>query len=381
MSGLSIDPQPTGQQILDYVNTVSVVSAYANALAQTQLPVLVQTPAWYGDYLAALAVAQSHALVWLNGTLPNLQAIPAAYASFNTLFQQSFAPLATNLEALAANPDDTAAQASVVSLLQQLLAQAQAAQGAAQGVSSALAAFASQLDTDAQTLASMQAAATLAAGADQNAVDRLADVIGRLHRQIDDANELARLQNLGEAGAVVFVLVVAATIAWTGGPLVGALLAVGVTGAMAGIGDSLAAKPEVKDLQEQITRVQKETTAVDAEVAVLQATTAAFGKLVDANGAAQKAMAAIEAFWQGPASELTTMVADLSAASSATAATALVSVQDAAAQWAAVNALSATLTEITWIVNSTPILIPTAASAAPAPPTERQSSAAQAVPA
>jgi hypothetical protein len=53
-------------------------SACGAAVAQTRLPALVLTPPWYSSYADQFTLAQAHAQAWLDGTLPEISALPAA---------------------------------------------------------------------------------------------------------------------------------------------------------------------------------------------------------------------------------------------------------------------------------------------------------------
>lgn len=308
-------PMQTQQQILDYVNSVATVSSYVYALTKTELPVLNFPPSWYADFAEKLAVAKADSLSWIYSVVPTLQLLPRSLINFNSVFQQNLSSLVQNLQVLKANPNNTAARQELASVLQTLLTEVQSAQTVVQSLDSAMDTFAAELQPDAQTLNDLASNATTAAGADTAQVQKLDAVIENFRQAIASEEQRASLENLLKGDLALFIVGVAMTIGWVGGPIVDGILAMAAIGILAGIGDKLASEPNVQAFQAEIGSVQQEIGAVNTEVALLQNTSTRFTQLLSANSEAQQALSVVRAIWDDPAADLAAMIQDLNNAS------------------------------------------------------------------
>jgi hypothetical protein len=361
-SGTSgLDPAEQ-QALLDYVNSVAAVTSYATAVAQTKLPVLVLTPDWYGNYVTRFEQVQAHALTWLNGLLPELSQLPPAVTEADPLVQARLGTVSAALTELDADPGNQAAQQAAQAALLALQSILQPVQQALDNLDGSLFEFVTKLAADLTTLKAMADAATAASGADQAEVSKLTGIITELRDAIANLQQIAHLENLLKADLALFVVAVAATLGWFGGPVVEGLLAMAVIGTMAGIGDKAASTADVTDLQKMITNVQQEISAESVEVAAIQATVTGFEQLVGAGTGTQQALAEVTGNWTSQSSAIDAVLADLAGAqfdvSHEQVAAAQSAVTKLATQWASLVAAMRLLAGVTVHPAAQPVPIP-----------------------
>lgn len=358
----SSDLTPAQQQaLLDYVNATAAVTSYATAVAQTQLPSLVLTPDWYADYVTSFEQAQAHALTWLNGLLPEITGLPPAVIDADPLVQQRLSAVNAALSQLAADPSDPAltqaAQAALTALQSILLP----VQQALDNLDRYLAAFVTELGTDLATLQSMATAASAAAGADEDEVAKLNGIIAQLRQDIATREEIASLENMLKGDLIIFVVVVAATIGWLGGPIIDGLLGMALMGTAAAIGKKTASEPDVTGYQDEISNVQKEISAVSVEVAAIQSTVAGFDQLVSSGTDTQQALAEVTGNWTADDGQIDAVLADLGNAqadvSAGQVAAAQAAMTELASEWAALLAAMQLLDGVSVQAASQPVPI------------------------
>jgi len=304
------------QALLNYVNSVAAVTSYATAVAQTKLPALVLTPDWYASYITSFEQVQAHALTWLNGLLPEISQLPTAVTDADPLVQARANAAAAALVALAPDPGNQAAQQAAQDALLDLQSILQPVQQALDNVDGNLLKFVTQLNTDLTTLQSMADAANTASGADQAEVARLTGLIAELRAAIANLEEIAHLENLLKGDLALFVVVVAATIGWFGGPIIDGLLGMALLGTAAGIGKKAASTADVTGLQADITNVQQEISAESVEVAAIQATVAGFKQLVGSGTGTEQALDDVTGNWTSQSSAIDAVFAELRSAQS-----------------------------------------------------------------
>jgi hypothetical protein len=337
------DLTPAQQQaLLDYVNATAAVTAYANAVAQTQLPSLVLTPDWYADYVTSFEQAQAHALTWLNGLLPEITGLPTAVIDADPLVQERLSAVTAALGQLATDPTNPAVKQAVQAALTNLQSILLPVQQALDNLDRYLADFVGELGIDLATLQSMATAASAAAGADQAEVAKLNGIIAQLQQAIATREEIASLENLLKGDLIIFVVVVAATIGWFAGPIIDGLLGMALMGVAAGVGKKVASEADVTELQAEISNVQKEISAVSVEVAAIQSTVAGFEQLVNSGTGTQQALAEVTGNWTADAGQIDAVLADLGEAqadiSAGQVADAQATMTELASSWAALLA-------------------------------------------
>jgi hypothetical protein len=327
LSRLATTAQPSQQQVVDYLNAIGTVSTYAQGVASSNLSALNHPPSWYASFAEAFATAKGHALVWTKSVVPNLAAAPQSLVAFNTVLQQRSATLQQALATLRQDPANQAARATVSTTVSYLVQAVQTSAGMATGIGGNVDQFGSQLDPDAQLLATYSGDALASAStADQQLVAKLNGQIQLLQDQIKTLNEIVTLQRAYAGDIAIFVVIVAATIGWVGGPVIDMLLGMGVLGLAAGIGPKVKAwlqDPDVTGLQQTISALSQEIGAVNSEIATLQNLSTTFNQLVAANATARQAIQAIESLWQTLEGDLAAVVRDLNQ----------VSTDVSAAQW------------------------------------------------
>jgi hypothetical protein len=359
MSAISTAEQ---QALLDYVNSVAAVTSYASAVAQTKLPALVLTPDWYAGYISSFELVQAHALTWLNGLLPEISQLPTAVIDADPLVQARVSAASAALTELAADPGDAAAQQAAQAALLALQSILLPVQQALDNVDGSMLGFMTKLAADLTTLKAMADAANAASGADQAEVAKLTGVITELRAAIANLEEIAHLENLLKGDLALFVVVVAATIGWFGGPIIDGLLGMAVLGTAAGIGKKAASTADVTGLQNDITNVQQEISAESVEVAAIQATVAGFEQLVGSGAGTQQALADVTGNWTSQSSAIDAVLADLARAQSDVSREQVAAAQTAvnllASQWSALLAAMQLLAGVSVQAATEPVPIP-----------------------
>ena len=344
------------------MNSVAAVTSYATAVAQTKLPALVLTPDWYGSYISSFEQVQAHALTWMNGLLPELGQLPAAVIDADPLVQARVNAASAALTELAADPGNQAAQQAAQAALLALQSILLPVQQALDNIDGSLLRFVSKLAADLATLKAMAAAANAASGADQAEVAKLTGVIAQLRQAIANLEEVAHLENLLKGDLALFVVVVAATIGWFGGPIIDGLLGMALLGTAAGIGKKAASTADVTDLQDMITNVQQEISAESVEVAAIQATVTGFEQLAGSGTGTQQALADVTGNWTSQSSAIDAVLADLAGAQSDVSREQVAAAQTAVSrlvtQWSALQAAMQLLAGVTVQAASQPVPIP-----------------------
>jgi hypothetical protein len=361
-SGTSALGTPEQQALLDYVNSVAAVTSYATAVAQTRLPALVLTPDWYGSYISSFEQVQAHALTWLNGLLPELGQLPAAVTDADPLVQARVNAVLAALTELSGDPGNQAAQQAAQLALLALQSILLPVQQALDNIDGSLLRFVSKLAGDLTTLKTMAAAANVASGADQAEVAKLTGVIAQLRQAIANLEEVARLENLLKGDLALFVVVVAATIGWFGGPIIDGLLGMALLGTAAGIGKKAVSTADVTYLQDMISNVQKEISAESVEVAAIQATVTGFEQFAGSGAATQQALADVTGNWTSQSSAIDAVLAELAGAQSDVSreqvAAAQTAVNKLVTQWSALQAAMQLLVGVSVQAASQPVPIP-----------------------
>ncbi|MEO6703077.1 MAG: hypothetical protein ABI140_06905 [Jatrophihabitantaceae bacterium] len=349
------------QRLLDYVNSVALISAYAAAVAQTKPPVLELTPPWYASYIEAFELVQSHALEWTNGTLPELQQLPTALLQADALVQQQLEATTAALANLAMSPASGPLQQAALTALGSLSTTSGSAHKTLDDLQATVTAFTTQLANDSATLTDMSAAASKAAGADSTEVAKLTEVVSQLQAAIATRQEIAHLENLLKGDLAIFLVVVAMTVGWLGGPIIDGLLGMAAIGLLAGIGKNLASEPDIVALQTSITNVQKEISAESAELAIVQATVSTFAQLAAQGAQAQGALAEIASTWAAQIQQVDAVAADLATAtgevSAAQIGAAQAEVANAGVLWTLITSAMKILAGVTWNVGDSPVAI------------------------
>jgi cell division protein FtsB len=304
------------QALLDYVNAAAAVTSYATAVSQTKLPALVFTPDWYGSYITSFEQVQAHALTWLNGLLPEISALPGAIIQADALVQAQLIAVGAKLTQLAANPGDPAAKDAAQAALLALQGTLEPVKQALDNLDGNLLGFVTKLSTDLTTLQSMADAANSASGADQDEVARLTGIIAELRAAIANREEVAHLNNLVAGNLAIFIVVLAATIGWEGGPVTEGLLGMALLGLASWIGPKVASTADVTALQEEITSVQQEISTESVEMAAIQTTVTGFQQLVGAGSGTQQALAEVTGSWTSESDAIDAVLAELSNAQS-----------------------------------------------------------------
>jgi hypothetical protein len=301
------------QNLLDYINSIATVSAYSAALAKTQLPTIAQTPSWYADFAYKLALAQSHVRNWQGGILPVLQGVPVSVVSFDAAIQSTFTILSTSLTALKADPGNRQLVQTITSTAGSLGQNIQQVQTTVEGMEENITTFAGNLVPDAGALSTLAKNALTASKADQDSVAQLNDAIQNLQNLIAAKNRVAELENLGKADLAIFLVVVAATVGWLGGPVVDGLLGMAAIGLLAGFGDKLKTENDITQQQADIHNIELEISSINSQVAILQSVATSFQQLVQTNDQAQQAASTVENMWLQPMDDISSSLKNLTA--------------------------------------------------------------------
>jgi prophage DNA circulation protein len=231
MKALTQDSTTTNQVVVDFINAANDVSRYAEAIAQAQLPDLVQPPANYGDYANTMANAKINVGIWMDEVVPGFEVIPTSFLGFKDLIQQQFTIIQTALETLQQTPNDPDAISRVDASTAQLITETQSNQAVIKQLDTDISSYQGTIAPDAKSLTALSSQIATAENADEQAIKKMQACFDNLQSVVDDRNELATLDTLSAVDEGIFLAVVgiAVGIVFTGGAgiVIGGLIGVG----------------------------------------------------------------------------------------------------------------------------------------------------------
>jgi len=304
---------PTQQQLLDYQNSCATVNQYAYAITNTSLPVLNHPPTNYSTFATEFAPAKAHCLDWTTGIFPTMLSFPGTIVNQAAdLFNMEDTMASAWLQALITDPNNAAAKDGLAKALSSMQKIAAAQVTTAQGLVTSMNTFATNINGDASTLATLAKQALDGAGEDQGQIATLNGKITDLKNQINTFNTLLTISEIG-MGLSLFVGLLGVVCCFIPGAqgLGAGIIVVAVAGEAASITGTVLLNQAINADNQNIQTDQQLISQYNQDVVALQAVNSQFVWLQQANVAAQQAMQAVAQMWQNLSTELTTMQTDL----------------------------------------------------------------------
>jgi hypothetical protein len=365
-------PAAAQQKVVDYINAITAVTAWATQITQCQLPPLMQPPPGYADFADELVGAKGDAINWTQSILFQSSQIPAGLTAYNGAVQSYNTALTTALTTLSTDPNNSAAQTSVRNALQSLSGAFGSSLGALSSLTTSLQTFSKGVAADSKTLEGFAAVAASAEGADAASVAQLTTVIAEFQKSIANQNQMLTLEkwaswdmNIFLAAASVGVGLIFSPEAVAVGAIVGIIFGVvTVTGtSFLKIGPGELVDPDALEaLQTAVTDTNAEVGQLNSQIAVVQAIATTFATIAaEDSNVAQSVVTAIN-LWNSLQAMLTTAFDGITAAQSAQTSKNWPGVQQQAtaalAAWAQAQTLCGALQGITYNIAPQPQTAP-----------------------
>lgn len=363
MLAVSVRSTDAAQLLIDYINAANVVARYAAQVHSTTLPVLVTPPANYATFADTLGGAKLHALSWIDEMVPAFTAIPSSIVNYNGIVQPQLQAMSQALEVLRTDPNNSAARTIITTSISTLQTDLAPCLQTASDLDSWIGSYSATLSPDAAALTGLCGQITAAENVDLASIAMMKGCYANLQTAVDDRNEIATLDTIGNA---VFSIVLGVVGAAVGAPFSGpAALIVGVlVGVASGAFTAFFPILTPPDYQETLQTLQDDMSAINSEiglvntiVTLLQTTSEALAALVTQSSAASESVQDVLAFWQSVQSDLDTTATELEAiltdldANSIDAAQAQLSA--ASAEWAALETSMASLAGMSYQMSNT----------------------------
>ncbi len=298
--------------LTDSTNASFVITAYAHALQNVTLEKLVGQGDWFAAFEADLTAAQQHAQYWVGELGPSVFAtVPQAIIDYSNVFIPATDDILSILAAIHGVPTP-AQQKQIDELLGALLQTLRAKQTTLTQLQGELKVFFADIAQDCINLLAGQHSVQQQVLADQGLVADINARITAINGQIASDSARAMASEIG-LGIAIFITVVAIgfAIATEGAAL--PLVAVGV--GLLGVGGAIAtttifSKAVDGDIDE-LHAQQQALTDEQRQVSALQAISDTLGLLVQANEAAQQAMATVLDAWAVLETKLKAVIEDI----------------------------------------------------------------------
>jgi hypothetical protein len=345
--------------LVDYLNAVTKVTAYAAAISLTKVPTVTNAPAWYADFMQDWSTVVSHGIDWVNAIAPDLMAIPSGYRDNNLVISDMLTRCAGLIDLLVANPNDADAKDALNKTLSEMNkivgtpAQIDAEQ-------QTIVAYRATLQTDAGKINKATQDALAQVGVDTAEVERLSKDIDSLRSEIEGYQNAIKTADIA-AKAGIFIGVVGFVIAFGSAGLGAAIGTVGVIM----VGGSYIAKivleKDIADANNAIANDTTQMTDLNAQVATFVKLRKDLDALIKLSVTAEAAFVEIMSFWTEFAADfrafcasVASMEADVGAAGYAAAQK---DITACLAGWQAFQNFLAPIADLTVTVDQQPTMI------------------------
>jgi hypothetical protein len=268
------------------------------------------------------------------------------------------------LSVLQTNPQDKAAQHTILTGLQALLSGFSSQLQNAQQFQTNITDFASNLTADLAIMQQASTDATKTVGYDQSQVIRLTTDIQALQDEISTWQKVVTGAAIG-AGVAFWVGAVIGIFS------LGIGLAFGILGAVAGIALLIGGSVKIQQLSQKIAQDQADMKGINAEIALLNIMINNLKTVITLASAGSQQIALVLAAWKAMEADITTVIGDINAAERDLSSLDLVSLQhdlnQANTDWQALSSFCKTIAGIQYLT-ATPatVTLPTSAAVAAA---------------
>lgn len=346
--------------MVDYLNAVSAVSAYAAAITATNLPVMTNAPGWYADFNTGWTAVKADAGEWTGGIAPNLMSTLAINRDDNQLVSDDLTNALTQINTLATDPNNQEAKKLLADILTLINGTVGGTPAAVAALQQQLVANRAALQNDAGKIATAISNAANQVGVDNAQVQQLLSDIGSLQNDIAAYNQVINTADIASKAGIA-IGVVGIFVGLYSPVLGGAVITVGVVM----IGGSYIAKivldKKIADANATILSDRGQITDLNAQVATLTQLQKNLNTLIKLSATADAAFGTINSFWaefaadfQAFSAALTSTEADVGAARYAAAQADIKFCIDG---WQAFQTFIAPIADLSVTINNQPTMI------------------------
>jgi len=350
-----------GQYVVDVVNATADILRYAKAISGADMPVMINAPTWYSDFLNAWVNVKVHAMTWINTLDPVMTSTINSIVAFNETVTDDIGTALLDIDKLIANPNDDGAKKNLQSTLSDILKLTGRTPAKLASFENLLATFQSDIAADKATLSGAVTSAINQVGVDNNKIEELNKDIKRLRDAIDGYNRLLTLEDISKKAGIA-IAVVGVVIAFGSAGVGGVLIGVGVAMIAGGIIGKIYTDQAIANAYADIVKDQASIGDLNTQIGILTSLNAQVTKLVELNTNAQSAAAKIKTFWTEFANDVATFLASVKdTQSDVDYNKAKQDMTAALVKWQALQTLLAPLESLTFDTDSNPVVLPKAA--------------------
>ncbi|WP_157729303.1 HBL/NHE enterotoxin family protein [Tumebacillus algifaecis] len=293
---LAPDSDNVNQQIVDYLNACTLVSAYVYGFTNATLAPLLDPPSWYSRFVSDFGVAKGHAMQWNSSIMPQLLEIPQSVCDMNNIVQSKFNRITDLLQQWQANPSDTALQQEILEQLDSLHERVVSETVACSQLLQSLRTYNTNTQNDYVILKQGLDDTEHQLEADKEEMERIQAEIQALTDEIQKLNTQLTVSVI-KIGVSIFICVVGIVVgvATAGGSTV--VVSVGVSGLTSSVKNTISLSKQIQADQAKITEDTAELDKLAQDVTVLTAQTNTLEQICDANLQAQQALIVITDVW------------------------------------------------------------------------------------
>ncbi|MFD2170612.1 HBL/NHE enterotoxin family protein [Tumebacillus lipolyticus] len=293
---LAPDSNIVKQQLVDYLNACTLVSAYVYGFTNATLAPLLDPPSWYSNFVSDFGVAKGHAMQWNSSIVPQLLEIPQSVSGMNNIVQSKFNRITDLLKQWQANPSDTALQQEILDQLDSLHQRVVSESADCSQLLESIRTYNTNTQNDYVTLKQGLDDTEHQLDEDKAEMERLQAEIQSLTDEIQKLNTKLTVAECG-IGVSIFICLVGITVGVATGGASTTVISVGVSGLSASVKGTISMSKQIKADQAKITEDTAELDTLTQDVTVLTAQTQTLEQLCAANLQAQQALIVINDVW------------------------------------------------------------------------------------
>ncbi|MEA2488823.1 MAG: hypothetical protein QOH21_615, partial [Acidobacteriota bacterium] len=295
---LSINVTVSKEVLAEQLDSLSIVTAYAHAIANTVInPVSSPPETWYGPLSDSLSCAKTHAQTWIAEIAPDIGSkIPQSIIDYDNTFTEA----ATRILRIIGTKDtlSDAEKKQVIDLISDVLSEVEDQKSEIKRVSDKVLKLSNDFACDYKALAEGSNSAAVAVDLAKSDQLEIENKIQELQTKLDDARSKVTISGIG-LGLSIFIAVAGFALAVATGGAAAPL----VVGAIGLIGTGVAATftgiftAEISSLISQIAERQTALTNKKRQVTALSGLLDTVTKLKTHNEAAKQALTSVSTMW------------------------------------------------------------------------------------
>ncbi len=313
--GVTADAATT-DHLTDATNSLTSITAYANAIANIVLEPATDPPAdWFNTLKSSLSTAQTHAKTWVETLGPSVSStVPQTIIDYGNLFMASAQDIITVLQTSNYQPDAAQRQqilGDITTLQQFIMTQ----QTTVKSLQAQLKTFQDDVLSDHTALSNGANGAQTALNLDQAMIDMINTQIDTVTADFMSASSKAQSSEIG-LGLAIFITIVAvvAIVATMGAALPILVAGVGVVGIGASIATTVIFTRQQAEDYSKLQELNSQLSTEQAQVVSLKAILKTTQTLVTANEEASAALDKLADVWATLLTKIDSVLSDLNAA-------------------------------------------------------------------